>query len=249
MDKKLIILAIASRGNSVIRHHNEELTTNPLDIYNQMIYVYWIPFIRYVEEYKKNVKIFLVFGDTDIDDLEMYIPNNVLKYDYPEKFPFILQKTLSALNHINNNYNYDYLLRTNLSTFFHIDNLLNIIDYNHDYDLLGWELRNHALKRSFLSGTCMIYSKNMVNIIINNQDKLEKHPFTDDLELSKLYNKPIKNLHSQILLLEDAKEIDTNKNIIINNIEKNNIFMIRIKNTNRDADVDYLTFFTNHYYN
>jgi hypothetical protein len=245
MDKKLIILVIASRGNSVIRHHNEELTTNPLDIYNKMIYLYWIPFIRYVEEYKKNVKIFLVFGNTDIDDLELYIPNNILKYDYPEKFPYILQKTLSALEHINNDY--DYLLRTNLSTFFHIDNLLNIIDYN--YDLMGWQLGNHALKKSFLSGTCMIYSKNMVNHIINNKHTLEQLPFTDDLELSKLYNKPIKNLYSQILLLEDAKEIDNNKQKYIDIINKNNIFMIRIKNTNRDADIDYLEFFTNYYYN
>jgi hypothetical protein len=245
---KLIILVIASRGRNQRLSNEQYKYTNNLEyIYDKMIIEYWLKMINYTNNNytnnNKTIKIYLLFGNTDISDLN--IPEgNILKFDYKDTFENILRKTIDGLKYINNNFEYEYVLRTNLSTFLILDNLLKILDKlsNNKEVYAGYKIINHKDNYAFISGTSIIYSYNSVkNNILMNYNKLNMKCYSDDSELSILYRKNIIDLNNNILnIIKYINFEDINIDKIINNINKNNIYSIRIKNINRNVDIKLL---------
>jgi hypothetical protein len=84
--------------------------------------------------------------------------------------PGIYLKTMKALQHIQSNYNYDFVLRTNLSSFF---NIPHVIQY----------FQNKPLQRFaggypvfwFTSGTCICFSRD-VGELLTQTSPGAKHP-------------------------------------------------------------------------
>ena len=145
--------------------------------------------------YNKNKKILNKFMNSNKDVKTFYIYcNKNLHFNCNKKKlnneenlyfncneslrPGILQKTIQAFQYINKHYNYDYIIRTNLSTFWNINHLLQQIQkLPKEKCLAGQKCR------SFISGTGIILSHDLVNVLINDKNKLN-YKNADDVEIS-----------------------------------------------------------------
>ena len=158
--------------------------------YNNKKKFYKIIFIVIASDtdyYNKNKKILNKFMNSHKDVKTFYIYCNKKKlnnednlyFDCNESLrPGILQKTIQAFQYINKHYNYDYIIRTNLSTFWNINHLLQRIQkLPKEKCLAGQKCR------SFISGTGIILSHDLVNILINDKNKLN-YKNADDVEIS-----------------------------------------------------------------
>jgi len=257
---RIVILVIGSRKNAVVRTDKTEIKTEyPKKIYDQFILKYWKKFSEYLKIHHKNVKLFYIFGSIPIDDLNLP-KEDVLMFDMKESYDNILKKTIESFKYINNNLEYDYVIRTNLSTFIHIKNLFKVIEIidnlNKPKIYAGPLIINHETKHKFISGISMIFSKLAVKEnILENYEKLDLHPYSDDCELGKLFKKEIydlTNYFEKLVYLTDynfeKKEYNYNKKDIIDIIETHSKYILRTKNYDRQFDVDLLEYLTNHYY-
>lgn len=161
-----------------------------IENYNNNKKFYKIIFIVIASDtdyYNKNKKILNKFMNSNKDVKTFYIYCNKKKLNNDENLyfncneslrPGILQKTIQAFQYINKHYNYDYIVRTNLSTFWNINHLLQQIKkLPKEKCLAGQKCR------SFISGTGIILSHDLVNILINDKNKLNYNN-ADDVEIS-----------------------------------------------------------------
>ena len=161
--KKLIILVIANR--------------NP--IYDEIINIYWKKFIQYANKLNQ-IRIFLLYDNEDIEFLND-IKENVIKYDEKvSMIPGILKKTISSFEYIDNNYDYDYILRTNISSFFIYDKLLNLVNSFEENNIFSGRICNlnfeepdkNKINLIFVSGAAFFLSKNLIKNLIMNKNNL-----------------------------------------------------------------------------
>jgi hypothetical protein len=103
---KMIILIIASSAE----HYN---------IFTKC----WLEYMNKFDE----VKSFFLYSDVNIDT-DIYITENAITYKCEESLiPGILYKTIAGYYFCEKKFTYDYILRTNLSSFVHIPRLLKYI--------------------------------------------------------------------------------------------------------------------------
>jgi hypothetical protein len=133
----------------------------------------------------------LIKYDNDIDEEIKFIKSeNLLLIKGDEKYDCetIFNKTIKALKFCYENYKFNYILRTNISTFWVYDNLLNFLklDNKRNY-IYGWKvshLNNTGEKEYFISGTGIIIQYKLLPTLFNHNE------FTcimDDVEISKYY--------------------------------------------------------------
>jgi len=135
-----------------------------------------------------EVKCYFLYSDPTIE-ADMMVYDNILVYKAEESFvPGIFQKTVSAMNFCQKYFNYEYIVRTNLSTFIHIPRLLNYLSdkpkenyvgghYNQlpaaNNQVLKQTLVNTYLKKIinekfiYMHGTGMIFSSDVVEKFLN----------------------------------------------------------------------------------
>jgi len=127
--------------------------------------------------------------------------------------PGILQKTVKAIKYIDDNFEYDYIVRTNLSTVYNLNKLYNyIVEYEPQFiagQLMLKETCESSIKYHFVngknynnvgnfpttdkmmyyvSGSGFILSKIGCKLILLSDNKMDyKEP--DDLAISKLFEK------------------------------------------------------------
>jgi hypothetical protein len=143
------------------------------------------------------------------------------------------KKTLLAMKYVKDNYDFDFILRTNLSSFYvlpKLKNTLNTLDKENIFT--GYN------KGEFVSGTQMIFSKDTIKILTNSINEIiNKYNTTDrmhndDVAISDfLKNKNIKlgSLDSVYEFINNNTNNSSINNRIINS-DKVNIFMYRVKN-------------------
>ncbi len=242
----IIILIIASRSN----------------IYDKLIQNYWKPFIKYLKKKKFKIKIFLIFGNNvELNDLEI-LNEDTLILNTPENLkPGILIKTIDSLDFIEKNYQYKHVLRSNLSSFFIVDNLINISNKLDDKNVYagvcacGWcgyvSCRCVGEKKSykmlFCSGAAFWLSRDNVLFILNNKEKLNLK-LQDDVAIGDLMkNKNIIQLPRYDLIKNINFE---NKKELLSDIISKEHYHIRIKNRkDRLIDLDLVKNFTEILYN
>jgi hypothetical protein len=79
----------------------------------------------------------------------------------------ILPNTLSAMKYINEIYDYDFLIRTNLSTFWNIEKLNILLDgLGHGKIYAGNQAQNLSI--NYIEGDGIILSKSSVNAFLDN---------------------------------------------------------------------------------
>lgn len=135
-------------------------------------------------------KVFYVFSTPNIDNQPILYNNTdtLTITNTSESFiPTILFKTIKALEFINQHFQYQHLLRTNLSSFFRLDLLHNyIIGLPHAGIYEGTtdtdKSYNHLI---FVSGAGITFSKDVVDLLIKEQSLLD-YSIIDDVAIASL---------------------------------------------------------------
>jgi len=193
---------------------------------------------KYYNLYSNEIKYFFIENRQNNNN-EVIEDNNFLYINGTESFiPGIYNKTIKAIEYINNKYSYDYIIRTNLSTFWHMENLFKLLNIKpKERFAAGYAFQG------FISGTGIIMSRDVGNIVTSNYNSAY---IGDDLAISQ-------TIQSHGINLYDITEykwgflIPPNDNLPSNcrylNIDDNNfsdILNFRIKNGgDRSIDIYY----------
>lgn len=237
----IIILVIASRG----------------DIYDKFITEYWIPMIKYAKNNYINIHIFLIFGqDTNINDFTE-IKDNIIIAPYSETYRNILEKTLYTFDYCLQKYKFNFLFRTNLSSFILLDKLNILVNNLLDIDYIGGFIGTYNLDKKdkknnfkFICGAGILFSKDIVQNLVSNRHKI-KNEVVDDVDIGKyLYTNKFYYNNLPRYDLYKYKELLTPKQleICLKTILDNNHYHVRIKNYNRLCDIQIISFLVNHFY-
>ena len=171
-------------------------------------------YIKFLKKDKNFLDVFLFFFITYDDKInKQYIfddCNNTLIINGHETDVIGTHKTCNALQIINEhlNFNYSFLVRTNVSTIINIKNLINWLNSNfsandcftHPYYLSGYVLKLNWFDvgsgvtstkywgTEYASGTSILFSKKLVEDILNNRNETDE-TLADDLSFGVLIKK------------------------------------------------------------
>ncbi len=178
------IIVIASRG----------------EIYDKLI-MNWINIISYVNKNYSHVKIYLIFGKNSNTDIVDDISDNILITEYDETvYPGIIQKTMFTLKELTKN-NFDFIIRTNLSSYVSIKNIDKYIS-NLDDDIKNKLVLSYP---RYIDRKWPFTNKELLNEINNFNEKFNKKLFrcpsgaffmiSKDvaIDMIEIYNKKYKN--------------------------------------------------------
>lgn len=193
---------------------------------------------QYMNSNKNILALFVMYEPNIETEFKLIPEDNMLLIRGEEKLSCenILNKTKIAIKYCNLNYSYDYIVRTNISSFWIFDNLVNFLKSNTKTNCIqGWKLYNKN-KEYFISGTSIIIPYNLISLLLthaNNEIKYEM----DDVEISQYYMSNgidiIDTMEENINFMHLFKfnNLDSIK-IKLKNIEKklNNIIYFRVKN-------------------
>lgn len=181
-----------------------------------------------------NIKTFFIYGK--VDKSTVFTSDNDLYFDNVKESlrPGILDKTVLALKHIDEHYKYEYIMRTNLSSFFVMDRLMSYVDtLPKDKCLTGVIYNNWP--RPFTSGAGTIMSADVARYLYQNAKGLiRSHP--DDVAMGYLLV-PVFGIHIPC----DKWRFDYDEHNPVklddDSIIPDDYFHFRLKNRNRDLDV------------
>jgi len=238
---RAVILVLASATNSLDRFHKRvwEAYMNKMNTNDQQIFA-----------------VHFVYGggsgmtDACKKDYDLWYPS------VPDSYPVRFQKVKNALVDIDGMYIYDFLVRTNLSTFWilqklleHLNELPTELCYEGDGPLPPGQ------PKFYLSGTDTIVNSYMVKELIKKQNLLN-YGLPEDATMGSFFHgimgAPFRD--SNMRFLEDFTSQDEQKlqDAIAGALDRNqNHFRVKnIRNDNREEiDGWILTKLLNHYYN
>jgi hypothetical protein len=192
----------------------------------------------------ENVKTIYYTFVNDIKTPYLLV-NDILYIKGEETYvPGILDKTIKAFEYVYQNYNnYDYIIRTNISTIVNFDILRHhlIMQNNLEYTggqtlILSWLdkpagiVDNKYWGLKYVAGTCIIFSKRffikiMKDILYNNK-KLD-YSIIDDVAIGVFVKENYQNI--KIMTMDELYKTNSNY--------KPKIVFYRNKNDNREHDI------------
>ena len=203
----------------------------------------------YMSKYSYNINFFFVEADPNIKSQIEIIGNNIFIKDKETYSPGIFIKTIKALKYINDNYNYDYLIRTNASSFFNIENMLNYLSiFPKEKYAIGFTL-NIPKYGNFLHGTSTIITKDISHYLYQYYNNFDLK-IADDVLISLI----LKSQNITLNILDESKIQFLIDDIYDESLPKllidDNILYYRVKNDkNRDIDILYFNFLLQKIYN
>ena len=211
------------------------------ELYNKIIDIYWKPLIKYIELNKIDIKIIFVYNKyhENINLDEKYI----LCFDDEDIIvPGNLKKTIKAFTEIKKKYIYNYILRTNISSFLIIDKLLKFKESLTPNKLYSGFLGKYNYDGSdlyFVSGTGIWFSPDMIDIIINNKDEFN-YDLIDDVSFGLYFKSYHKEHFDRFDIIDDIQINYINE--ILHYIYFSNHYHIRIKHSSDRINKDLLYF-------
>lgn len=234
------------------------------------IYPEWkpmFPFFKKVwEQYHDsnlNIKVYYVYGQTTVESTPHDLIFNQVKEN---NYPGMITKTLLAMDFINQEVKYDFLIRTNLSTFWNlgmlVDRLNNlpkekcltgtVITRSKVEQMTGGKDLSKLMPDTYIAGYDMIMSRDLVTGILPFKETIIKDRVVLDMEDLSLCNGISKYLGVQHLpfnIYDQAVDMNMNnrfnKDLFLKKIDesvKNNQDHFRVKNRlNRNVDKIILT--------
>jgi len=192
---KLIIGIIASNSSNNGGYNSS--------VYDDIVKYYISRLINYIEINNLPVMIFLLYDSNSNTNFEID-KRYIIKSTYNASvIPGILLKTLDCLEFINNNYNFNYFFRTNLSSFIEINNLLKFINKLPKENVYAGCGGHHNLSNGiYISGAGYILSNDNVKFILDNQNIIREKfiNIIDDCAIGAFFNyfnKKISNLENE----------------------------------------------------
>ena len=204
----------------------------------------------YFDLFKEHIKFFYIEFNEIIEN-DILVEEDII-YIKGNEFPIVpnmLLKTQKALDYIHTNYEYEYIINTNLSSLWNIPTLLllyNEIPRNHFFG-------GHVMFNSFITGTGIIISRDLIPLFLNLN--INHYHDNNDVAISlymKNNNIPIHSLeHYQNykldwqILSETCTDITSphhknNITVIYDNTNTNHILYFRIRNETIEQDL-YIT--------
>lgn len=171
---KAVILVLASEDTFKVPENAKPL----YPVFKQI-------FESYIDE-NPYIKVLFVYGGQVTFDPK---PHDLVYTDIPETYhPGMICKTMRAIEHIHLNYNYDFLIRTNLSTFWHFDRLVKRLDQlPKESCLTGTPVdlsksRDKRFMLNYVAGYDMVISRDIVEQLVINKDEVVKIPSLMNME-------------------------------------------------------------------
>lgn len=202
----------------------------------------------YLKNYRPLLRYFFVEFRNNQDEIVIEEDDYIYIKGEESINPGMILKTCKAFEYINNTYNYEFIIRTNLSTVFHIPNLLEYL-----YIIPNTNSCGGFNYRSFITGTGIFLSRDVANQIVENFLRYDITKFNEDIIISGLLNKfktpyyNCKQFYKWCLIIDEQAEdygeyfwVPTNGQFKDFDFPEN-ILQFRIKNT-LDRDVDILYF-------
>ncbi len=166
---KAILLILASDNTSLYRQFRK--------IYQEYLYS------------NSNIKVFFVYGNEFSD-----IPkdHDLIYTDIEENyFPGMITKTIRAMDYIDKNYDYDFLVRTNLSTFWDFERLLERLEKQPKENCITGTLRQckyeGKMSSHYVAGINLVLSRDLVKELIENKEEVCSWNMPEDLALSHFF--------------------------------------------------------------
>lgn len=180
--------------------------------------------------------------------------NDSEKYNYPifNNFDLVLpindglfnlgHKTIMAFEWVNQNYDYEYIYRSNLGAFVDIKNILSFLSDkpkdNFYCGIVGKDSFYLGREVEFASGSGYFLSKNLVELVVKNK-YMWKHNVIDDVALGEL----LSQFNIKVDRRAKRKNI-TDGNIfyqigdnIVEYIDDDEVYHIRLRSDNREEDI------------
>lgn len=179
----------------------------------------------YLEYYNANpkVKVFLVYGETNIDPKECDLIFRDIEEEY---YPGMITKTLRAMEYVENNFEYDYILRTNISTFWDFESLLKRLEVEPKEKCLVGTFRKctyvNTSSPNYISGVDILLSRDYAKMMIENAEEIIDHNLPEDWAITQFFLdsgiQPKSSNPRAIHFLEHFSHFD--ENMVLKEIEK-----------------------------
>jgi len=195
---------------------------------------------NYYKKFNNDVSTYFVKYNNYVKDTygsNYYIEDDIIYVNGKESFmPGILEKTLVSFKHFNN-FEFDYLIRSNISTIIEFNKLISYLENNPidyygsgklvDLQWSGWNgIRDSKWYGTlFASGTSIIFTKNAINDIVANMN-LVRMDIIDDVSLGIF----VKEHKKHVIPKEVSKEYFCEVPYFMNNSNSINNFIKYIKN-------------------
>lgn len=219
------------------------ISSNNEDVYSEMRKL--SP--NYYDLYSDKIKYFFIENkDNQSDDIiecgnYLYVSGN-------ESFiPGIYRKSIKAIEYVTNKYSFDYVIRTNLSTFWNMPNLFTYLSTAPNNNLAS----SYSFM-GFLSGTSIILSRDVGIIVYSNPNDIN---IGDDLAISQtiqangidLYN--ITEYKWGFLIPPNDVHPSNCRYLTMDDTDFSDILIFRIKNPDRKTDIICFKFLLKQLYN
>lgn len=184
-----------------------------------------------------DIKIIYYYGNTGIElpSLPLLLDDK-LYCNHIESLENIGYKTIDAFTYFLNNFEFDYIFRTNESSFIIIEKMIKYLQDKPRFNYASGTVLNQShIPFTFLAGSGYILSKDIVQLIVDFKHKWN-HNYIDDVALGLFLNE-----HNIPMIDNNAKQDFFNPSDIPDikeNIVFNNKWHFRCKNfSNRNIDV------------
>lgn len=137
----------------------------------------------------EHIKCFFIKMDPNIDSDVFYDEtkdkNTIYVKGKESIAPGILQKTVKSIEYVLQNYEFDYLLRTNLSSVVDLDMLYDRYANNENkVEYGGFISESYKGIIPYVCGNSIVFSKNMCNFFIDNKEELN-YVLPDDVSIGQ----------------------------------------------------------------
>jgi hypothetical protein len=201
-EPKIIILIIAS---------------NNINEYNDMHKIWK----KYMNKHP-NIQSFFIKNEKLLDkDIVLDIKNNTIYCKYNENFiPGILNKTIKSIEYCLNNFEFDYIYRTNLSSVLNLDKLYSYVKNNNNINYAG------KIYGNFISGSGFLLSKDACKKLVIDKSLIDNN-IIDDVAIGNALTKYYEMINIEFYHISGVNDkiFDNNNFENINNI----IFQFRCR--------------------
>ena len=216
---------------AVISSHNEDI----YKILNNTIRSTWG---HNIDRFNGNVKIIYYYGKPCLDNNGTILLNDRLYCNHLETFQNIGYKTIDSFQFFIENYEFDYIIRTNESSYIYIERMLEYMVNKPTQKYASGTILYHE-PFPFLAGSCYVLSRDVVELIVNNKQSWN-HNYIDDVALGQFlidFNIQIIDNNSKVDVFSMCNENIDSVQSVIKELEYN-IWHFRCKcAVNRNNDI------------
>lgn len=188
---------------------------------------------KYLDLYKEQVHYLFI---ENREQEEMVVEKDHFLYcqGVESIIPGIMKKSLKSMEYIDGHYSFDFVIRTNVSSFWNMENLLKCIESVPKTRFAGGFTLHDSENVCFITGTGIILSKDLCPLLASHSADNRIESVYDDVLISVLLvenNIPLTNVNNY------RWEYSINDNALNENTDFSQVLNFRNKNGDRNIDI------------